>query len=404
MTAMASRKQRRAKRWAAQAGAAVPEALAGSVKGASQIAAAAVRGGQREGVLSAEASARLLKLIRSVGAEKGQQVGALLKRARDLLGAVATKYSIKSLGRLLGFADDEALMKYLHARLMALEAQDKSDAEFHAGALGRQNAFLGELFELCVKYGPFRRIVSALADGALDVINREIADAAGSGRVHQMNDAAGKTVKVGRPFSKSVVGNAFDIDTAKGEKGWLDFGAVGFNKDGQWCLPLPVEIKLPRAAGAVAEQFADFLRRITAAAEAGRKVFAYFDAADEAAIVKFVGKAAVVGVEQVDGRPMVKVALDPRKLVFNPDELYNAMRLNQLVVRPDARVWRPQEPQALPQLRPEPKFVIDAVDGRPVSVEVSASSKGKGFNFWRMLVPVERSLLLDVYAAIFKAS
>ena len=216
-----------------------------------------------------------------------------------------------------------------------------------------------------------------------------------------MHDAKGRSVNVTKPFSKPLTANAFDIETKKGLKEFLDFGPVGFNEDGQWCIPLPVEIKLPRAAGGVAEQFVKFPERIAAAIKDGKSVFAYFDAVDSDALAKRIGKSAILDAGDIDGRPMVKVALDPGKLVFNSDELYGPMSRNQMVVQPDIDVWNPANPTALPSLKPAEKWVVGTAGGQPVSLEVAASMKGRSLNYWRILVPAKRELFIDLYAAIF---
>lgn len=400
---MANSSQRRTlRRSALTAGGNVASVLGKPIKGAAALSrtVAATKRRQKP-ALTVKSSKRLFDLLKASNAQRGKLLTDLFKDAETRFKAVIQKHTLKGLAVYFGFKDEKVMIEYLRARVMAMELRDASFTEFHSGALGRQNAFIGVLFEFTIKYGPIRKLIESLADGAMHTINEDIKRTAKAGAAHVMRDAIGKRVKVTRPFSDPLTANAFDIDTADGVKESLDFGPVSFNPDGQWCIPLPVEIKLPRAAGGVAGQFVEFPERIAAAIKAGKSVFAYFDASDAEVLRKRIGKAAIVGQEVIDGRPMVKVALDPAKLVFNSDELYGPMCRNQMVAQPDIDVWNPANPTALPNLKPADKVVIGTVSGQPVSMDVAASAKGDGLNYWRMLVPAKRALFIDLYAAIF---
>lgn len=400
---MANSSQRRnLRRSALTAGGNVAFVHGKPLKGASalsQTVAAAKR--RQKPALTAKSNKRLFDLLKASAAQRAELLADLFKDMGTRFKAVMQKHALKGLAIYFGFKDEKVMIERLRARVMAMELRDASFPEFHSGALGRQNAFIGVLFEFTIKYGPIRKLIESLADGAMHTINEDIKRAAKAGAACVMHDASGKRVKVARPFSNPLTANAFDIDTADGVKESLDFGPVGFNPDGQWCIPLPVEIKLPRAAGGVAGQFVEFPERIAAAIKAGKSVFAYFDASDADVLGKRIGKAAIVGLDIIDGRPMVKVALDPAKLVFNSGELYGPMSRNQLVVRPDIDYWNPADPTALPNLKPADKVVIGTVGDQPVSMDVAASAKGDGLNYWRMLVPAKRALFIDLYAAIF---
>lgn len=400
---MANSAQRRSlRRSAAAAGGNVVSLHGKSLKGAAALSQAIASTKRRQKpALNAKSSKRLFDLLGASAAEKAKLIAELFKDTATRLQAVINKHALKGLAKYFGFNDEKAFIEHLRARVAAMELRDDSFPEFHSGALGRQNAFIGILFELTVKYGPVRKLIESLAAGAMDTINKDIKRAIKAGAAHTMHNAKGQSVNVSKPFSKPLTANAFDIDTKEGVKESLDFGPVGFNEDGQWCIPLPVEIKLPRAAGGVAGQFVEFPERIAAAIKAGKSVFAYFDADDTAALTKRVGKAAILGQEVIDGRPMVKVALDPAKLVFNSDKQYGPMSRNQLVTQPDIDVWNPANPTALPPLTPSDKVVIGQVGGQPISIDVAASAKGKGLNFWRMRVPAKRQLFIDLYTAIF---
>jgi hypothetical protein len=400
---MANSAQRRSLRRSANAaGGNVVSVHGKSLKGAAALSQAVAATKRRQTpALTAKSSKRLFDLLGASAAEKAKLIAELFKDTAKRLGAVMKKHAMHGIAKYFGFNDEKAFIEHLRARISAMELRDGSFAEFHSGALGRQNAFIGILFELTVKYGPVRKLIESLATGAMDSINSDIRLAAKAGAAHAMHDAKGKQVDVSKPFSKPLTANAFDIDTSEGAKESLDFGPVSFNEDGLWCIPLPVEIKLPRAAGGVARQFVEFAQRIAAAIKAGKSVFAYFDAADTAALTKRVGKAAILGQEIIDGRPMVKVALDPSKLVFNSDRTHGPMSRNQLVTQPDIDVWNPANPTALPASLPDEKIVIGKVDGQPVSLDVAASAKGKGLNYWRMRIPAKRELFIDLYAAIF---
>ncbi|GAB3092701.1 hypothetical protein [Lysobacter terrae] len=373
-----------------------------SLKGGAalaQAAAATVR--RQKPALTTRSSRRLFDILKASAAQKAKLLGDLFKDAATRFKQVMQKHALKGIAMYFGFNKDEVFIEHLRARVAAMELRDASFSEFHSGALGRQNAFIGILFEFTVKYGPIRRRIESLASGAMQTINKDIKLASKAGAAHVMHDANGKRVKISKPFSNLLTANAFDIDTSDGVKESLDFGPVGFNPDGQWCIPLPVEIKLPRAAGGVAGQFVEFPERIAAAIKDGKTVFAYFDASDTDALGKRVGNTAIVGQEVIDGRSMVKVALDPAKLVFNSDEIYGPMSRNQMVAQPDTDIWNPANPTALPNLKPSGKVVIGRARGQPISLDVAASAKGDGFNYWRMLVPAKRALFIDLYVAIF---
>lgn len=377
--------------------------LHGTLKGAAALSQAIASTKRRQKpVLTAKSSERLFNLLGASPAQKAKLIAELFKDMGKRLQWVMNKHKMKGLVMYFGFKDDKALIEHLRARVAAMELPDDgSPKEFHSGALGRQHAFMGILFELTVKYGPVRELIESMAAGGMDTINNDIKRAKKAGAAHSMHDAKGKIVNVSKPFSKPLTANAFDIGIKKDLKESLDFGPVGFNEDGQWCIPLPVEIKLPRAAGGVAEQFVKFPERIAAAIKDGKSVFAYFDAGDRDKLAKRIGKSAILDAGDIDGRPMVMVALDPAKLVFNSGELYGPMSRNQMVVRPDIDVWNPANPTALPSLKPADKWVVGTAGGQPVSLEVAASMKGRGFNYWRTLVPAKRELFIDLYAAIF---
>jgi hypothetical protein len=400
---MANSAQRRSlRRSAIAAGGNVVSVHGKSLKGAAALSQAAAATKRRQKpALTAKSSKRLFDVLKATAARKTQLLAELFKDMAKRLNAVMKKHAMNGIAKYFGFSDEKAFIDHLRARVEAMELRDGSFAEFHSGALGRQNAFIGILFELTVKYGPVRKLIESLAQGAMETINDDIRLATKAGAAHAMHDAKGKRIDVSKPFSKPLTANAFDIDTKEGVKESLDFGPVGFNEDGQWCIPLPVEIKLPRAAGGVAGQFVEFPQRIAAAIKAGKSVFAYFDASDADKLKKRLGNSAILDKNFIDGRPMVKVALDPAKLVFNSGELYGPMNRNQLVTQPDIDIWNPANPNALPTLKPGDKVVIAEIAGQPVSLDVAASAKGKGLNYWRMRVPAKRELFIDLYTAIF---
>jgi hypothetical protein len=387
---------------ALMAGEKVASAFGASLKGAvalSQKSAAIKR--RRNPALSIKSSQQLFDLFKSSSEQRGKLLTELFKDAESRFKAVLQKYSLRSIGVYFGFADDKAMLEQVRARVMAMKkSNDGSFKEFHSGAIGRENDFIGRvLFEFTIKYGPIRRLIEGLASDGMWTINQDIKRAAKIGKAHVMLDANNRGVKVSKPFSDPLTANAFAIDTVDGAKESLDFGSVGFNPDGQWSIPLPIEIKLPRAAGGVAGQFAEFPTRIAEAIKEGKSVFAYFDAKNAESLRKLIGKAALVGqIEDIDGRQMVKVVLDPSKLVFSGDEIYGPIR-NQMVITPGIDAWNPANPTALPQLEPPKKFVLETFGGQPVSLDVAASAKG--FNYWRMAFPVKREFLIDVYKAIF---
>jgi hypothetical protein len=400
---MANSAQRRSLRRSANAaGGNVVSVHGKSLKGADALSQAVATTKRRQKpVLTANSSKRLFEVLKATAARKTQLLSELFKDTAKRLGAVVKKHAMHGLAKYFGFKDEKAFIEHLRARVAAMELRDGTPGEFHSGALGRQNAFIGILFELTVKYGPVRKLIESLAAGGIDAINDDIRRATKAGGMHAMHDAKGNRADVAKPFSKPLTANAFDIDTSEGAKESLDFGSVGFNEDGQWLIPVPVEIKLPRAAGGVAGQFVAFPQRIAAAIKAGRSVFAYFDAADADTLKKRIGKAAIIGEEIIDGRPMVKVALDPAKLVFNSSEVHGPMSRNQMVAQPDIDVWNPANPTALPASVPDDKVVIGDIGGQAVSLDVAASAKGKGFNYWRLRIPAKRELFIDLYAAIF---
>ena len=399
---MTKRKRRSLRQSASTASGNVVSHYAGTFKGAAALSQAIASTKRRQKpALTAKSSKRLFDLLGASAAQKTKLIAELFKDTAMRLQGVMKKHTMKVLAMFFGFNNEKAFIEHLRARVAAMELSDGSFPEFHSGALGRQNAFIGILFELTVKYGPVRKLIESMAGGGMDTINNDIKRSTKAGAAHTMHDAKGRSVNVTKPFSKPLTANAFDIETKKGLKEFLDFGPVGFNEDGQWCIPLPVEIKLPRAAGGVAEQFVKFPERIAAAIKDGKSVFAYFDAVDSDALAKRIGKSAILDAGDIDGRPMVKVALDPGKLVFNSDELYGPMSRNQMVVQPDIDVWNPANPTALPSLKPAEKWVVGTAGGQPVSLEVAASMKGRSLNYWRILVPAKRELFIDLYAAIF---
>ena len=383
----------------------VAAVFGGSLKGAAALAdGVGQRKPRQRPALTPNSSKRLFHVLKAPAAAKAKLLTELFKDIKARLGTVVVKHNMKALAKHFGFKNDPAFIDHLRARVAAMELRDGSFSEFHGGALGRQNAFMGILFEFTVKYGPMRKLIESLSAGAVSTTNNDIARAAKTGVSHVMHDATGKNINVDKRFSKALIANAFDIDTVDGVKESLDFGPVSFNKDGQWFIPMPVEIKLPRAAGGVAGQFVQFPERLAAAMKAGKAVFAYFDADDLEDLNKHVGKGAILGQETIDGRAMVKVKLDPAKLVFRSDEIHGPMSRNQLVTQPDIDVWNPANPTAIPVLVPGEKVVIGKAGGQPISLDVAASAKGGGLNFWRMLVPTKRELFIDLYTAIFNVN
>lgn len=378
--------------------------IADELDGAEQIADFLVGGRKPVAALTSQANRFLFEMLGSTGAARIAKIAKLTEHLTVRLKAVADEHKVTSVPKVLGFRSDKHFSDFIAARLNEMTLRDDSLREFSEGSAGRLNAFLGKLFEFPVKHGEVSKHIQEMSLNVWAQQNKEIVAelAKKAGKFH-MNDAQGNAVPVKSKFSGLLKAFSFDIETADGNKESLDFGHVSVNSEGLINVPLPVEIKLPRAASGVAAQFLSFPERIAAAIAAKLKVIGYFSADQAEELGKLHGVDNVGQPQVVDGHNVVAVKLDPAKFVFSAKQDLDYMSFNRVLVRPDGRYWNPADPRKMQLSMPSQVFALGKYNRKDVSMEISSSEKGAGFIYWRMQVPVERRFLVDIYRAIFEA-
>lgn len=310
---------------------------------------------------------QLFKALRASTAEKAALVRQFFANIEQRIAVVLRQTNLSP--KQFGFDTEAEMCRYLQGRVTGLNVKGKSLGRFLRGMEGRKWWFIGALlFERYIKFGPLSRYLYATANTALAIINKSI-----SAGGFKMRDIFNNPILIKKRFGKLTTGMEFVLETDKGEKQFLDFGHVAFNEDGHWIIPTPVEIKQPGAAGSVASQFSRFVARIKSA----KKMYILFEKSDQATLEKYKGKG-VLDIQEVDGK--LRVEVDSSKLVFDPDAR------NQIVVTPDPQFWASGGP---------------AKKTPSVEIDVDATSKAGGFNFWRFNVSVSLNPFQKMYEAVF---
>ncbi|GHO98571.1 hypothetical protein KSF_086190 [Reticulibacter mediterranei] len=242
--------------------------------------------------------------------------------------------------------------------------------KFERGLQGRKWWFIGSiLFERYIKYGPVRRFLDETAQDARNTIN----DSIRSNKSYTMIDAWNKLISVTKEFGELSAGVEFLLETVDGEKQFLDFGHIAFNRDGYWIIPTPTEIKLPSAAKKVAIQFSEFIDRLREA----KKLIVKFQAADFGKLEKYVG-SGIITLEKADEFAVAEI--DRSKLVFDQNAL------NQMVVKPTKEAWGSvKKPAKSPN----------------IDIDLGTTSQEGGFNYWKIEVDINRDPFQSLYQAIF---
>jgi len=319
---------------------------------------------QPEPVTVTSRAKQLYRILVASASERAYLVASFFK---DLVPNVKVALLAAKLSyRAFGFKSLEEMCEYLKNRLTAISAEDRTLEQFANGMRGRKWWFIGTiLFERFIKFGPVRQFLDETARDALGVLNERIQP----GKAVRMVRADGSGMLVRERFGPAAAG--LEFHTPDGRQS-LDFGHIAFNKDGQWLLPTPTEIKLPSASKGVARQFADFMRRMLE----NKVVLVTIDAQD----FKQLGP----GAQGLKAAPLegglVQLELPTDKLVFDP------LARNQMVVRPGRRAWGE---------------VKDLEKGPDVDIGVSATTKYESFNFWTLDVDVSRTPFETLYKAVF---
>jgi hypothetical protein len=191
-----------------------------------------------------------------------------------------------------------------------------------------------------------------------------------------MVDLRNRPIKVTEGFGTPLAGLEFALETAKGEKAFLDFGHVAFTKGGHYVFPTPTEIKLPWAAGKVAKQLSEFVPRLKDA----KKLLIGFARSDLEKLEQQVGSGIVKILKSKEGDELVWAEMDLGKLVFDPQGR------NQIVVKPGLKEWGEVK---------RPKGSSD------LNIEIGTTAKGGGFFYWKVEVGVNRTPFEKLYEAIF---
>lgn len=311
---------------------------------------------------------QMFKMLRTSAAEKAVLARQFFANIEQRIGAVLIEMRLSP--KHFGFETQEELSRYLRERVANINVNGKSLGRFLRGMEGRKWWFIGALlFERYIKYGPVSKYLYDTAISALSVINKSIESEGG----FRMRDIYNKQILVKSKFGRLTTGMEFVLETEKGEKQFLDFGHVAFNDEGHWTIPTPVEIKQPGAAQSVASQFSRFVSRIKNA----KKLIIIFEKEDMNTLENYKGKG-VIDIQEVDGKLHVEV--DSSKLVFDPDSH------NQIVVTPDPKFWASAGP---------------AKRNPNVDIDVEATSKAGGFNYWRFNVEVSLNPFQKMYEAVF---
>jgi hypothetical protein len=277
-----------------------------------------------------------------------------------------------------GFADAKSFADYVKMKIIAMEAKTDNIAEFKKGMKGRKWWFIGSiLFERYIKYGPVRKFLDDTARDVLDVINKRIE----SGSPYKMVDFQNQPVGITERFGRLSAGLEFILETADGQKAYLDFGHIAFNQKGYWTLPTPTEIKLPWAAGRVTTQFSEFVPRLKDA----KKLVVKFEKSDLENLKKQVGNG-IVRLDEVDG--LIHAEIQPGKLVFDP------LARNQMVVKPGLKEWgEVKDPSNSPD--------INLGVGTTTRGFQVANKKERGFFYWKAEVDISRTSFEKLYEIIF---
>jgi hypothetical protein len=191
---------------------------------------------------------------------------AMLVAIGDRLRAGIPKVLARSPLRLehFGFTSLDQMVAHVLAGLAEMETSARTAADFNRGLKGwRWNVAGRLLFERLVKFHPgLDAFLSGLATDLFGLIANEAGE-----RFVTLVDGTGATRRVTPDFGAPRKVVEFKLRGADGVlRAYTDFGFVGRNKQGLWG-GLLIEIKMPAALAAVAEQFSEFLPRLKEAQE-----------------------------------------------------------------------------------------------------------------------------------------
>lgn len=318
--------------------------------------------------LVSERAKQLFRLLLASGAEKAKSVAHFFANLEERLAKSSMGVTYKH----FGFDSWKSFAEHVRRKIIAIKIDADNVKEFQKGMKGRKWWFMGDLWERYIKYGPVRRFLDDTAQDALNVINQRIKP----GASYTMVDALNKEIKITKRFGKLLAGVEFILETEQGEKAYLDFGHIAFNKQGYSILPVPIEIKLPSAAGGVPKQFSEFVPRLRSA----KKLIIKFEKSDLEKVKEHVG-SGILKHEMKDG--LIYAEIDHTKLVFDP------LARNQIIVKPGRKEWGE---------------VI--CPGKSPNIEIGVSTTTKGpiadrFFFWKFEVGVSRSPFERIFQAIF---
>ncbi len=326
---------------------------------------------------------QLFYLLLASTADKAKLASYFFENLPKRLASVGERWKLPP--KDFNFVSWEAFAKYVKGRVLKIGLRTSDVREFTDDMKGRKWWFMGEiLWERYIKYGPVRKFLDDTAKDALKVINDQIKN----NKSMRMVSAWNKSIPITSMFGELSAGVEFLLETADGEKRYLDFGHIAFNKEGHWILPTPTEIKLPSAAGQVAKQFSEFMSRFRDA----KKLIVTFEETDleRLKIQEKIGTGIVnLKTEIVDGRKLVYAELDRSKMVFDP------MARNQMVVRPGSEAWG-----TVKKLARSPNIDI-GVGATAKDIDVLKPFEKLGFNFWKIVVDTSRTPFEQFFEAIF---